>query len=364
MKKLFLTFILFIASVTFYQSNTDAATKYLNVHFINVGQGDAIYMKAPNGEDILIDAGLNGKTVVDYLKKQKVDDIEIMIATHPDADHIGGLDEVLKAFKVESVYAPKVSQTTQAYKNFLTAVKNEKLKIKTASKGVKLSVKGVTANFVGPVKTYSNDLNDWSAVLRVAYGNKSFLFTGDAETKSETDMINSKQTLKADVIKVGHHGAKTSTGKNFLNAVKPKYAVISVGKGNRYGHPTVNVYRTDTQGTIVAKTNGKTITFNTKPATSATTKAATTTYKLTASLDHTKPKQNGTVNLTVKGLPNGTKYIAVFNYKSTKTTYTGKVGTKLPVKIGRAAKGYAVKVNITTTYKGKKYSTQTSFTPQ
>jgi len=107
---------------------TDAAPKNMYVHFINVGQGDSIYIKAPNGEDILIDGGnKDGSDVVAYLKKQKVKDIEIMIATHPDADHIGGLDEVLKAFPVKSVYAPKVGNTTQAYKDFLVAVKNKKL---------------------------------------------------------------------------------------------------------------------------------------------------------------------------------------------------------------------------------------------
>ena len=374
LKKIFLSLILLFSTI-FFPHSTEAATKYLQVHFINVGQGDAIYIKAPNGEDILIDGGRNGNTVVNYLKKQKVDDIEIMIATHPDADHIGGLDEVLKSYKVESVYAPKVSHTTKAYKDFLTAVKNnknKKLKIKTATKGVKLSIKGVTAKFVGPVKSYSkSDLNNWSAVLHVNYGKKSFLFTGDAETKAENDMIKSKQTLKADVLKVGHHGAKTSTSKSFLNAVKPVHAVISVGKNN-YGHPTkdvlnrlknakVNVYRTDKQGTIVAKTNGKTITFNKKQATSATNK---TTYKLTASLNNTKPKQNSTIYLTVKGLPNGTKYKAVFHYKSTTTTYTGKVGTELPVKIGRATKGYKVNVDVTATYNGKTYTAKTSFTPQ
>ena len=272
-----------------------------------------------------------------------------MIATHPDADHIGGLDEVLNAFRVESVYAPKVSHTTQAYKDFLLAVKREGKTIKTAQKGVKLPIKGVTASFIAPVKTYSkSDLNNWSAVVKMAYGKKSFLFTGDAETLSESDMIKSKQNLTANVIKIGHHGASTSTSSAFLKAVKPQYAVISVGK-NSYGHPTstvlnrlkaakVNVFRTDKQGTIIAKTNGSTLTFSTKPAvnnSSTTTKPTTkpTTYKLAASLNTTSPKQNGTVNLTVKGLPAGTSYKAVFHYKSKDTTYTGKVGKTLPVKI-------------------------------
>jgi competence protein ComEC len=359
---------------------TNAATKNMYVHFIDVGQGDSIYIKAPNGEDILIDGGNNGKgdDVVAYLKKQKVDDIEIMIATHPDADHIGGLDTVLSAFRVERVYAPKVSHTSQTYKDFLNAVKREGLKIKTAQKGVSLGLKGVSAVFVGPVKSYStSDTNDWSAVLKLTYGKKSFLFTGDAETKAEADMIASKQNLRADVLKVGHHGARTSTSAAFLKAVKPTYAVISVGKGNSYGHPTaevlnrlksykVKIFRTDLQGTIIAKTDGTNLSFNVKPTTSGTTpptKPSAPSYKLTASVDNKNPKQNSTIHLIVKGLPSGT-YKAVFHYKSKDTVYTGTINKPLAVKIGRATKGYTVKIDITATYKGKTYKTQTSFTPR
>lgn len=357
---------------------TNAAVKNMYVHFINVGQGDSVYIKAPNGEDILIDGGNNsqGDDVVAYLKKQKVDDIEIMIATHPDADHIGGLDTVLAAFRVEQVYAPKVSHTSQTYKDFLNAVKREKLKIKTAQKGVSLGIKGVSAVFVGPVKSYSiSDINDWSAVLKLTYGKRSFLFTGDAETKAETDMIASKQNLKADVLKVGHHGAKTSTSAAFLNVVKPTYAVISVGKGNSYGHPTadvlnrlksykVNIFRTDLQGTIIAKTDGKSLTFNVKPISVASpAKPSVPSYKLTATVDNKNPKQNSTIHLIVKGLPGGT-YKAVFHYKSKDTAYTGTINKPLAVKIGRATRGFTVKIDITATYKGKTYKAQTSFTPR
>lgn len=256
---------------------TKAAPKPLQVHFINIGQGDATYIKTPGGADIIIDAGnkAKGNIVVDFLKKKKVDDIEVMIATHPDADHIGGLDEVLKAFKVESVYAPKVSHTTQAYKDFLIAVKNEKLTIKTAKADVALPLKDVQAKFVGPVKDYAkSDLNNWSAVLRVQYNKNSFLFAADAELASENDMIKAKKVLKADVLKVGHHGAKESTSVNFLNAVKPKYSIISVGK-NGYGHPTTQtvsrlkgvksaIYRTDQKGTITAISDGTKISIATE----------------------------------------------------------------------------------------------------
>ncbi len=257
-------------------SVSSAATPTMKVHFINVGQGDATYIKMPGGEDILIDGGRQGQgdKIIAYLKKQKVDDIEIMIATHPDADHIGALDEVLKAYKVESVYAPKVSHTTDAYKNFLKAVKAEKLTIKTAKAGVKLPLKTGTAKFVGPVRDYGKtDLNNWSAVLHITYNKNKFLFTGDAEKTAETDMVKAKQTLQADVLKVGHHGAKTSSNKNFLDVVKPKYAVISVGK-NSYGHPSTEVinrfkpyktsiYRTDQKGNIIFTSTGTKITVAT-----------------------------------------------------------------------------------------------------
>jgi competence protein ComEC len=266
-------------SLLFGTPATSAATKDLVVHFIDVGQGDAIYIKTPNGKNILIDAGnkAKGHDVVAYLKKQKVKTIDFMIATHPDADHIGGLDEVLDAFVVKNVYAPKVSHTTKAYKDFLLAVKREKVKIKTAKMGVTLPVgdKLIAMKFLAPVKSYANsDLNNWSAVLHLKYNKNTFLFTGDVETKSENDMIAKKVLSKVDVLKVSHHGSKTSTSEKFLNAVKPKYAVISAGKGNRYKHPTQEtlkrlknaksqVYRTDTQGTVMATSNGKTIKFKT-----------------------------------------------------------------------------------------------------
>ena len=379
-------------SLVFGQLEVSAAPKDLNVHFIDIGQGDAIYIKTPNGKNILIDAGnrAKGHDVVTYLKRQKVKTIDVMIATHPDADHIGGLDEVLDAFKVKSVYAPKVSHTTKAYKDFLSAVKREKVKIKTAKMGVTLPIndKSIKMKFLAPTKSYAkSDLNNWSAVLHLKHNKNTFLFTGDAENKAEKDMIAKKVLSKVDVLKVSHHGAKGATSKEFLNAVKPKHAVISVGKGNRYKHPTketlnrlktakANVYRTDQQGTVRATSNGKSIKFNVKstikPTTTTTKKTTTTTssaakvetYKLTASVDKKSPKQNSTVNLTVKGLPKGTKYKAVFNYKSKKTTYNGKVGEKLPVKISRAAKGYKVKVDVSATYKKKKYKKQTSFTPK
>ncbi|MBS4197494.1 MBL fold metallo-hydrolase [Bacillus sp. FJAT-49870] len=366
-------------SLFFAQYITSAASKDLVVHFIDVGQGDSIFIKTPQGESILIDAGnrAKGHDVVAYLKKQNVNTINYMIATHPDSDHIGGLDEVINAFKVDNIYAPKVSHTTQAYKDFLNAVKDKNYKIKTAASGVKLPLKDktVTASFLAPVKSYStSDLNNWSAVLHVKYNKNTFLFTGDIESKGEKDLISKKLLSKVDVLKVSHHGAKEATTTEFLNIVKPNFAVISVGKGNRYKHPTTetlkrltavkaNIYRTDLSGTITATSNGTTIKMNEKP-TQVKEPVANTSNKLTASVDNKTPKQNSTINLSVNGLPKGTKYTAIFHYKSTNTTYYGKVGEKLPVKISRAAIGFNVKVDISASYNGKTYKTQTSFTPK
>ncbi|MBC2297851.1 MBL fold metallo-hydrolase [Listeria welshimeri] len=273
MKKGFLKVFLVFALVTGLSVpnaiQAEAATPTIKVHFIDVGQGDAIYIKAPSGEDILIDAGNKGKgkTVVNYLKKMKVKDIEIMIASHSDADNIGGLPEVMNSIKVKSLYAPQNSNTTAAYKNFVNTAKKKKLTIKNAKAGVKLPIKGVTAQFVGPVKNYGKtDRNNWSAVLHVTYKKNTFLFTGDAQTKAENDMIKAKKKLRADVLKVSTQGSKAATSKAFVNVVKPKYAIISVGK-NGYGHPTsqtvntltkakAKVYRTDRNKTVVVTGNG------------------------------------------------------------------------------------------------------------
>lgn len=237
----FLVIFTLLFSLFIYVAPSSAASS-VKVHVIDVGQGDSILIQTGN-ENILIDGGNKGKgdEVLAYLKKQKVKTLNAVVSTHPDADHVGGLAEVINTLKVKSVYAPKVTHTTQAYKNFLTAVKKKNLKIKVAKKGVEIPTKSksVTLKFLAPVKEYSkSDLNNWSGVLQLTHSKKKFLFTGDAETQSEKDMLKAGVLSKVDVLKVSHHGAKEATGTSFLNKVKPTYAVISVSKTNGYGHPT------------------------------------------------------------------------------------------------------------------------------
>lgn len=264
--------------VAIYLNRTDSPEKaqriegQLTVHFIDVGQGDSIFIETGK-ETILIDAGNKGQgqTVISYLEKLHIQQIDTVISTHPDADHIGGLADVINHYPVKAVYAPKVTHTTEAFKNFLLAVKKQDLKIKSVKQGVTIptAVDGTTLEFLGPVKEYSkSDLNDWSAVLQLTHGANRFLFTGDSETPAEKDLLATNTLSTVDVLKVSHHGAKEASTPAFLNEINPTYAVISVGKGNRYGHPTsetlkrlkvigATIIRTDQHGSIVFTSDGK-----------------------------------------------------------------------------------------------------------
>lgn len=256
-----------------------STTGNLSVYYFDVGQGDSILIRTNKGENVLIDGGNNdkGKQVIRYLQALHIDTLDAVIGTHPDADHIGGLDTVIDNMKVHAVYTPKVTHTTITYEDFVKAVKRKGLKLKEAKAGVSLGLSGADAVFVAPVKSYGDDLNAWSAVVKVTYGENSFLFTGDAPVKSEKDMIATGQNIRANVLKVGHHGANTSTSQAFLSAVQPEYAVISAGKGNKYGHPTAEIikrlqangskiYRTDELGTILSTSDGKNIMFTKVPS--------------------------------------------------------------------------------------------------
>lgn len=254
-----------------------SAGKDLAVHFIDVGQGDAILIKSPSGKVMLVDGGpqSSGQKVVSYLKKAGVTSIDSVVATHPHEDHIGGLIDVLKSYPVEKVYDPGYSHTTQVYSDFLSLVNMKDIEYITPSCGDSIALdQSLTISVFHPDRNYS-DINDNSIVFKIQYGSISFLLTGDVESEGQSSMLlKSNIDLKSTVLKSGHHGSYTSNDSWFVNAVAPKYAVISVGADNEYGHPhwqTLNrfqslgtkVYRTDLNGNIVFRTNGSTLNVST-----------------------------------------------------------------------------------------------------
>lgn len=274
----------------------------LTVHYIDVGQGDAILVQ--QGENaMLIDAGgnSNGPQVVSYIKGQGITRLEYVVGTHPHEDHIGGLDNVISSFEIGKVILPDIIHTTKTFEDVLVAIQSKGLKITKAVAGNTYTLGDAGIEIVGPISFSKDDLNNASVVCRVDYGSNSFLFTGDAEKESESKIQAAGYDISADVLKVGHHGSDTSSSEGFLGKVQPKHAVIMVGAGNTYGHPTqatltrlaglgIDVYRTDLSGTIVVTSDGSNISVNnspnpgtapvqteeTKPQTEATTIAETT----------------------------------------------------------------------------------------
>lgn len=249
----------------------------LKVHFIDVGQADAILIQQ-GASSMLIDGGNNedSSTVKSYIENQGIAKLDYVIGTHSHEDHIGGLDYVINSFQVGNVYFPKQKATTKTFEDFINAIKNKGLQLTSPTVGESFKLGAATCTIVAPNSESYEDANDYSIVVKVQYGSTSFLFDGDAEAVSEMQIINKGLDIKADVLKVGHHGSSSSTSAKFLSAVSPKYSVISVGRDNSFGHPAqdtmdrlkaanIQVYRTDENGTIVAISNGNDITFSTQP---------------------------------------------------------------------------------------------------
>ena len=240
-------------------------------HFIDVGQGDAALIRTEKG-DILIDAGTNSSEdqLKTYLDQLGVTELEYAVFTHPHEDHIGGADMILNTYTVKRVILPDKEHDSKTFERMLDAIEAEHCEVIMATPDKTFKVGDLTCTILAPIGTAYTELNNYSVVIRAEYGDTSVLFTGDAETHSEEEMLERyrfKGLLDCDILKAGHHGSDTSSSQAFLDAVTPLHAVISVGEGNTYDHPKqeilsryeamkLTIHRTDQEGSIVFTSTG------------------------------------------------------------------------------------------------------------
>lgn len=246
----------------------------LTVHYIDVGQGDATLITCGDSS-MLIDAGNNnmGTTVQYYLTKQGITKLNYVVGTHPDADHIGGLDVVLYKFDCETFFMPDIVKDTKTYQEVVDVAGIKRLTITQPEVGDSYPLGAASFTILSPsVAEGERDANNSSIVIRLVYGETSFLFSGDAEAEEERTIVESGQLLCSNVYKVAHHGSSGANSKAYLDTVSPEYAVISCGRDNSYGHPhkevlqllqdrSITTYRTDEQGTIIVSSDGETLSF-------------------------------------------------------------------------------------------------------
>lgn len=251
----------------------DNSTMY--VSFIDVGQGNCTLVTCGDSA-ILVDSGEAGEAqnVINYIKNRNIDKLDCVVATHPHSDHIGGMAQILTEFEIKDVIMPEIPEdivpTTKIYEKFLNAVAENAENVIAAESGMTYSYGEMKLEIFAPLKDYDN-LNDMSVISRISYGETSVMFTGDATTAVEKDLLKKKIDYSADILNVGHHGSKTSSSEQWLKAVSPEYAVICCGKGNDYGHPHsvvterlekfgIAFYRTDIDGTVIFASDSRVFT--------------------------------------------------------------------------------------------------------
>lgn len=305
------------------------------IHFIDVGQADAALILC-DGKTMLIDGGNNDDSslIYSYLKNYEISYLDYIVATHGHEDHVGGLSGALNYATVGTAYCSVSSYDTEAFGNFVKYLDKQNKEITVPKVGDNFKLGSASVQIVG-VDSTAEDHNNTSLVLRIVYGDTSFLFTGDAERDAEQHILNSGYELKSTVLKVGHHGSETSTSYVFLREVAPQYAVISVGEGNSYGHPTedalsrlrdaeVKTFRTDLQGTIVCVSDGKEVSFTVSKNADADTLAPPKTKAPvveTPPVVITPPIEDNASDEPAQQEPIGTAYVGNKNPSSLKFHY-------------------------------------------
>lgn len=254
-----------------------AAANEVKVHFIDVGQADCILVQTSQGKNVLIDAGDDGdaEKVISYLQKNNVATIDMLIATHPHHDHIGSMDEIIQAFSVDIMYMPGRSHQTRFYSDLQKAIRNNKVMTMEARAGQTIKIdKNVKLEVLAPLGKKYRQMNDYSLVMKLIHKKNTFLLMADTGKQSEKEMLSKNVNVKADVMKIGHHGADSSTTEDFLEEVDPETAVITAESRHKHKLPSENVlarlklrdvkiYRTDRVGNVVAESDGEKIIFHT-----------------------------------------------------------------------------------------------------
>ena len=269
-------FLFFILILSYLNKCDTSSSQCAIVHFIDVDQGDAILIQV-NNKNLLIDSGPSSakNKLFNYLKKLKITTFDYVIATHPHEDHIGNMSILIRKYNIKMFLSPKITSTSETFEDMVTSLNDKKLKINVLKENSNLIDLGENTSI--DIHTLQNindtdNLNLYSPIIKFTFKNTSFIFTGDAETDNELDLIKRNINIKSDVLKVGHHGSNSSSSENFIKTIYPKVAIISVGENNSYGHPSVEtlntlekfnikILRTDLNGPIILKSNGSSISY-------------------------------------------------------------------------------------------------------
>ncbi|RXA20579.1 MBL fold metallo-hydrolase [Methanosarcina sp. MSH10X1] len=355
--------------ITTTQNTVTESGQSLTVHFLDIGQGDSILLEI-DGKAMLVDSGERdrGKVVAAYLQDRGISTLDYVVATHPHSDHIGGMNDILNNFQIEHFVDSGFPHTSKTYENMLTTIDTKNIPFEVVQAGHKIDFDpAVDIEVLNPASTYSDELNENSVVLKVTYGETSFLLMGDAGLESEESIMKAGYDVDSDILKVGHHASRSGSGGAFISAVSPEVSVIEVGAGNDYGHPHTEVlerlqkastvYRTDLDGTVTVTTDGSTYSITTEktgtissgngayPSTDSTTEEQAEEYADSSSTGSTvyvsdlniqdewvRISNTGSSPVSLKGWKiedEGSKHTYTFqpytlNSGTTVTVYTGK----------------------------------------